>query len=136
MDVSKVRRYIEKYRYYSVILAELQDMIASTNPKTTATYGQLSGFGGGGISDETAEISIRRNALRVKAAKISRKLANITRLIEHSGLTEREKGVMWCIANSGNLQVHARRERIGKDNVYKIRDRALKKIADRLQNVQ
>lgn len=128
MTREKVIEIIQDYAYNNNRLLEIQERIDSICPKTTATYGNLAPSSGGGFSSKVENVGDRRVELERSAVEYKRKVAEIKRLINRSGLTEQEKALMWWIANNGKLQAYARRERIGKDNVYKIRDRAVDKI--------
>lgn len=137
MDGKEVISKLQNYTYSRERLAELQERLDSICPKVTTTYGNLAPSTGGGFSSKVEDMGNRIHDLKQKMRAHERKIAEVRRMIEHSGLDKREKGIMWWIANNGKLQAYARREHIGKDNVYKIRDRAVKKIiaAQELQNV-
>lgn len=129
MDKQAVIDKIQNYTYYSNRLKEIKEQIERAGyGKTTATYGNLAGGGGSGNSSKVESKGIKHYELDGKKLYYENKIAEIKRLIEHSGLDKREKALMWWIARNGKLQAYARRERIGKDNVYKIRDRAVNKI--------
>ena len=128
MTKNDVMQKIQSYTYYKARYKEVKERLASMSYKTTATYGNLAPSTGGGFTSKVETYGEKSYDLHKKERAIHSKLAEIVRLIERSGLTDREKGVMWWIAKNGKLQAYARREHIGKDNVYKIRDRAIGKI--------
>lgn len=129
MDKEKVLSTIQGYAYYAALLAEINERLESISYKTTATYGNLAPSAGGGLtSDKVADMGNRRHELTLQKERYKAKLAEVRHMIGHSGLTKQERGVMWWIARCGQLAAYARRENIGKDNVYKIRDRAVNKI--------
>lgn len=129
MDKEAVLNKLSNYSYYSARLEETRGQLKSICYKVTATYGNLAGSGGGGYSGSKVEdIGNRRIDLEMKMRKYKAHINEVYRMIEESGLDEREKRLMWWIANNGKLQAFARCEHIGKDNVYKIRDRAIEKI--------
>lgn len=128
MDAKKLVETIQDYSYCKARLKEVQDMLESIVPKVTATYGNLAPSMGSGFSSKVETQGNKLYDLHRKEKEYSCKIARITEYIENSGLTEREKLLMWWIARNGKLQAFARREHIGKDNVYKIRDRAVNKI--------
>lgn len=137
MDEKELISKITGYSYNMARLEEINEQLQSICIKITATYGNLAAASGGGFRSKVEDIGNRRYELKVKRAVYERKVLEVRRLIDDSGLDDREKGLMWWIANNGKLQAYARREHIGKDNVYKIRDRAVKKIiaANITQNV-
>ena len=128
MDAKKLLETIQDYSYCTARLKEVQDMIKSITPKVTATYGNLAPSMGSGFSSKVETQGNKLYDLHRKEREYSAKIDRITEYIEKSGLTEREKELMWWLARNGKLQPFARREHIGKDNVYKIRDRAVNKI--------
>lgn len=129
MDKEAVLRKLSSYSYYSARLEEAREQLKSICYKVTATYGNLAGSGGGGFSGSKVEdVGNRRIELEMKMRSYKAHINEVYSMIEESGLDEREKRLMWCIANNEKLQGFARREHIGKDNVYKIRDRAIEKI--------
>ena len=138
MDEKAVIGKIQCYTYYKARLAEVEEQLQSICIKLTPTYGNLAPTTGGTFNSKVENIGNRRHDLTQKIRAYKREVLKVQQLIENSGLDEREKGLMWWIANNGRLAAYARRERIGKDNVYKIRDRAVKKIiaAHTPQNVR
>lgn len=128
MDGKEIISKLQCYTYNSARLKELQEELQSICCKVTPTYGNLAPSTGGGFNSKVEDIGNRRHDLKKKMRVYELKIAEVRRLIEHSGLDEREKALMWWIAKNGKLQAFARREHIGKDNVYKIRDRAVRKI--------
>ena len=137
MTRQDVMQALESYKYHLARLLEIEKRIESIVPKVTATYGNVAGGGGGGVSNPVESQGVRISDLKRKAQKHKTEVHKVVRMIEHSELSKREKELMWWIARNGNLQAFARREHIGKDNVYKIRDSAVKKIiaANSPQNV-
>lgn len=119
---------IKSYSYNTARLLEIREKIKSLCCKTTPTYGNLAAASSNSFNSNVEKIGDKRFELTKKETEIKSKLNEVTSLIENSGLTDREKELMWWIARTGNLQAFARRNHIGKDNVYKIRDRAIKKM--------
>lgn len=138
MDKEAVLNKLSNYSYYSARLEETREQHKSICYKVTATYGNLAGSGGGGYGSKVEDMGNRRIDLERKMREYKAHVSEVYRMIEKSGLDEREKKLMWCIANNEKLQAFARREHIGKDNVYKIRDRAIEKIiaANKTRNVR
>lgn len=137
MTKQDVMQVIESYNYNIARLLEIEKRIESITPKVTATYGNVAGGRGSGVSNPVESQGVRISDLKRKAHKHKVEVQKVVRMIEHSGLSKREKELMWWLARNGKLQAFARREHIGKDNVYKIRDRAVNKIiaANSPQNV-
>lgn len=137
MTKQDVMQVIESYNYHLARLYEIERRIEGITPKVTATYGNVAGGRGSGVSNPVESQGVRISDLKRKANKHRVEVQKAVRMIENSGLCKTEKELMWWLARSGNLQAFARREHIGKDNVYKIRDRAVNKIiaANSPQNV-
>lgn len=137
MTKKDILEILQNYNYYNARLADIQEQIESMCFKVTATYGNLAPSVSGYPTNKVEKYGDKVYMLSKKEETIKRKIDIITKLIENSGLDEQEKGVIWWVAKNGKLQAYARRERIGKDNVYKIRDRALNKIiaANKTRNV-
>jgi DNA-binding CsgD family transcriptional regulator len=137
VDAEKVIELLKCYTYNKERLAEIQEQLDSICPKLTPTYGNLAPAFSGDNQSKVEKQGNRDIELEQRAKKYGRAVRLVTHMIEDSGLTDREKELMWWIANNGRLAAYARREHIGKDNVYKIRDRAVNKIlaAYKTQNV-
>lgn len=136
MEKKDVLQIIENYGYYSARLKDIEEQLQSIVEKVTPTYGNDTTVPSG-FNSKVENNALKRYELHRKELTYKKKMAEAKRLIECSGLDEREKGVMWWLARYGKLAAYARREHIGKDNVYKIRDRAIVKIiaANKPQNV-
>ena len=68
--------------------------------------------------------------LNRKLAKTRREIALIRNYINNSGLSDQEKRVIWVVAKNESLLQYARENGIQPSNIYKIRDRALKKMSE------
>ena len=119
---------IQNYSYYKARLKEVQEQLESMAYKVTATYGNLAAAASNSFTSKVETYGNKKYELHKKEAAIKANIAEIERYINCSGLDSKESALMWWIANNGRLAAYARREHIGKDNVYKIRDRAVKKI--------
>lgn len=120
---------ITNYNYYKAVKEELEGQLESIVCNITASYGDLAGCSGK-TTNKVEKMAIKRDNLKEKIQALEAKLEEIKSMIDKSGLDPTEKEVLWWAANNGKLAAYARRERIGKDNVYKIRDRAITKIAN------
>lgn len=123
---------IRSYSYYRARLNEVQEKLQTICCKTTATYGNLAPAFSKTFQSNVERIGSLRYELHKKQQEYGRKLIEIKTMIEKSGLDEREQELMWWLARNGNIQAFARRNHIGKDNVYKIKDRAIGKIASKI----
>ena len=128
MEHKKVVEKIRNYPYYKARLEEAQKQLESICIKLTPPYGNLAPSSGSTTSNSVEKLGIRRNEIKSRILDFQREIYKIRCMIESSGLTEQEKHLMWWIAKNGQLAAYARLNHIGKDNVYKIRDRAVDKI--------
>lgn len=137
MDRKEVLDKLQSYAYHRARLREARAQYISITYKTTPTYGNLAGASGGNNSSKVEDMGNRRIDLETKIKNHNAKVEEVRRMIQKSGLDDREKRLLWWLANNGKLQVFARREHIGKDNVYKMRDRAIDKViaAEKTRNV-
>ena len=124
----KLIEIIQSYTYYCARLYEVQKQLEKMSYKVTPTYGNESFGACSGNQNKLEDYSIKQYELHQKEKHFKSKIIYVKRLIEKSDLTETEKNIMWWIANNGKLAAYARKNHIGKDNVYKIRDKAVKKI--------
>lgn len=133
-------RILEKlgnYTYYATRLKETREKIDSLTYKTTPTYGLQPPAMTNAFNSKVENMGNTRYELRKKELMYERKVQEIVDMIEKSGLDKQEKELMWWMAKCGKLQAFRRIHRIGKYNVYKMRDKAIEKIiaAHKLQNV-
>lgn len=133
----RILNKIENYTYAITVKKELEEQLARITYKCTPTYGNV---GGGATGFKTSKVEtnvIHKDEIQRKINRKDAEIKEIENLINGSGLTEQEKEVLWCVAREEHLSSYARYYKIYLSNVYKIRDRALKKIAAALkpQNV-
>lgn len=126
--IQQIEKTIKSYTYHIHILEELKMQLASIVPKTTSNV-DAAPASSNGFRSKVEAMSIKRIELKAKIQNSEKTIARITKMIECSGLTDVEKGALWCIANNERLVQYARRNRIKQSQIYKIRDRALKKVA-------
>lgn len=124
--------YIGKYTYNKNRYDEITEQLEELTYRVTPTYGNLAPAMSNSFTSKVETMGIRQAELKSEQAKHKKVVDRITDMIERSGLNEHEKGVLWCIANCEKLQGYARYHRIQQSNVYKIRDRAVRKIDKRL----
>ena len=132
---SSERRMLEELKCYRVIkndIDSLRKRIESAEYRLTPSY-SVEGGGFGGLPGSKVEtLSIRRvdaeKELRHKEAIIRR----IDTAIECSGLNKREFELINHIVSGDSLSSFAARNNIYKSHIYKIRDRALRKMVEYL----
>lgn len=135
MTEQEILSKIKSYQYIAATKRELDDQLESVVYKITATYGDAAGGAAGGFSSKVERVAIKREKMLAKIRRKELEIREIKKLIECSGLNEQEQEILWTVARAGNLRRYARDNALCKSYVYKIRDKAVKKIAARLQNV-
>ena len=135
MTEQEILSTIKNYQYIDATRRELEEQLETIVYKVTATYGDAAGGTSSGFSSKVERVAINREKLLAKIRRKELELRRIKRLIESSGLDATEQAVLWTVAKCGNLRRYARDNKLCKSYVYKIRDRAVKKIASKLQNV-
>lgn len=133
MDIAQIEKTIKGYAYHKATLDELKMQLSSIVPKTTSNI-DAAPASSNGFRSKVEDLSIKRIELKLKIRKREYAIDCITKMIERSGLTDVEKGALWCMANNERLLQYARRNRIKQSQIYKIRDRALKKVARRYED--
>ena len=128
MTENEVVKVIKRWQFIEATKRELEEQLESIAYKTTATYGDTAG-GGGGFTSKVEDIAIKRQKLMQKIRMKEVEKKKIKSLIECSGLSDIEQAVLWEVAKCGNLRRFAQCNKICKSNIYKIRDRAIKKVA-------
>ena len=118
---------ISNYVYYHKELVDLEERLREKCFKMTASYG--------GVGHSTAIVNqvesycISRYKLKESIGKYKRKLALCDQLLELPVLTEREREILIACRDGRCLLEYSRANGVCKSYVYKIRDRAIKKIA-------
>ena len=119
---------IQSYNYIKATKEELEEQLQSIVYKSTQSYGELGGMAGGS-SSKVERHAMRKMELEDKISKAEAQLREIEGFISHKSLNQTEQEVLRCIADCEHLISYARYNKMCLSNVYKVRDRALKKIA-------
>lgn len=135
MTEKEILEKIQNYNYYVAVKTELEGQLESLVSKITAEYGETAG-GCGTFDSKVEKLAIKRERVESKIKALDYSMQVVKDLIENSGLEQTEKDVMWQVAKCESLISYARNQKLYKSYVYKIKDRALKKISLKLQNVR
>lgn len=135
MTEKEILSKIQSYNFYTAVKKELEGQLESLVCKITTEYGDASGVTGGNYESKVEKIAIKRDRVKSKIHAIDLLLQEIKDLIEHSGLDQLEQEILWRVAKCESLISYARNKKIYKSTVYKIRDRAIKMIYNKIQNV-
>ena len=112
---------------------ELTEQLKAISYKITASYGLNAGGGGGMPSSAIENLIIKRNRLQTEIANINAKIRAYNEAIA-TALTPLEREIVYEIIDGNKLSQYARRKGIYKSTVYKLRDKAIYKIAEYLKN--
>lgn len=128
MKEHEVVNTIRRWQFIEATKRELEEQLESISYKITANYGDAAG-GGGGFTSKVEKIALKRQNLMQKIRIKNIEQKKIRSLIECSGLSTIEQAVLWEVAKCGNLRRFAQCNDLCKSYVYKVRDRAIKKVA-------
>lgn len=134
MTENEIKRKIKSYRFVEATKNELQQQLEELTYKTTNTNNEEVPAMTNAVHSKVEKYVITKVEKEKKKNEKQKELDEIWDMIHRSGLNEDEVNVMWCIAQGESLASYARRSRIYKSNVYKIRNRALRKIRNKQQN--
>ena len=118
-------------RYDKRRLKVLYGRLKEITYKLTPTL-SLSGGGGGRPSNQIESLCVRRDEVKREINEIRTKAAMYEAAILTGGLTDRERDVIDAVITGHILTKYAQDSGIYRSNVYKIRDKALKKISREL----
>lgn len=126
-------RLLEQLKSYKLIqddVERLKERLASAGYSITAHYGLTAGGGGGSPTSKVENLTVRLMEAKAELHKKETVIAQIDYAIKTADLTKRERDLIVCTINGDSLSSYARRRNIYKSHVYKIRDRALRKMSD------
>lgn len=129
---SNEKQLLGQLKSYILILDDIEKLkedLARAGYTMTANYSfNGGGFGGfGGSKVET--LGVRRLDLERQLKRKVSIIEQIDDARENAGLSEREWVLIEHTIHGGSLSSYARKKNIYKSHVYKIRDRAVKKMA-------
>lgn len=134
MTEKELVRKIRSYSFIETIKNELQRQIDSLVYRTTSANSPENPAQTNTVSSKVETYVLDRLDLERKRDARQRELNEIWGLIHNSGLDAEEVEVLWCISQRESLAAYARSKRMYRSRVYKVRDRALKKVCAMLQN--
>jgi len=133
---SKERWLLEQLKNYHLLQSDMERLehrIRTMGYKMTANYGPMcgsGGFGGSKVESHSLRLTDTKQELESK-----RKIVEMLQdAIDHSGLNKRERNLVIATVNGFSLSAYARRENIYRSYVYKLRDRAIRKMAHHIWN--
>lgn len=129
---ARERELLQNLKDYMILKTDVESLtekLRSAEYKTTATYGNTGGSGGYGGS-KVESFSIRVMESRRELIRKRNLIDSIDMAIENAELSKREKELIVLTMGGLSLSSYARQKNIYKSHVYKIRDRALKKMVD------
>jgi len=118
---------ISNYAYYHKELVDLEERLQEKCFKMTASYGNVGHSTA--VVNQVESYCISRYKLKESIEKYKRKLALCDQFLELPALTDREREILVACRDGRCLLDYSRTNGVYKSYVYKIRDRAIKKIA-------
>lgn len=131
---SREKRLLEQLKNYKFIRADIErlsERLAAYNYSTTASYG-LTGGGSGQVVSKVEMLAIKTTETKRELEAKQATIQAIDDAMERAGLNERELKLIYFTMNGCSLSRYAKSVGVYKSHVYKIRDRALKKMANHI----
>ena len=112
-------------------IKELEEKIASKSYKITPSYGSVGSFGGGGRRTSQIETYVETMLELKDELDICKERLKVIQAVKDCGvLSEEESRLLEWLQLGGKLSDYAKDNGIYQSKVYKIRDKALKKVLD------
>lgn len=129
---AKEKWLLERLKNYELAandVRQLETRLKEIGYKVSATYGLNGGGGSGKTASKIESLILQRDELEREIQEERRILLSIKDAVNHAGLTARERELVICTVRGESLSSYARSRNIYKSSVYKIRDKALEKMA-------
>ena len=115
-------------------IKELEEKIAAKSFRLTPTYGSTGGSSGTPQVSKVERYVEEKMELEAELSKCRVRLTLVEYIRESGVLSEREYELIEWLQIGGRMSEYARQHGIYKSQVYKIRDNALRKVMDFVQN--
>ena len=124
----EVLQNLQNLIYYEERIELLESRLREITPKTTQTY-SLTGFSGGGtVSSQVENLCIQKESAIAELQELRKTVAEYYRALENCKLTQLEKTTLTATVQGVKMSKVAKREGLYKSYVYKVRDRAIRKL--------
>lgn len=115
-------------------ISELEEKIMSKSYRVTSVFGETSGGGGFSSYNKTEAYVFDKMALEEELERYKKNMDSVSSLLKSDKLTEEEHNLLEWITLGGELTKYADNNGIYRSNVYKKRDRLLKKAVKIIHN--
>jgi hypothetical protein len=128
---------IKSYLLIEEDVKKLSKRLKSSEYTLTPAYkSDGSGFSGFSKNSKVENLATKRLEIQRQLNEKIFWLRKIDDAIEKAGLTKKERDLIECTIKGWSLSSYARQKNIYKSHVYKIRDRALKKMVKWIDNTK
>lgn len=130
LEIEKdITYFLIDWKYYLNQLHRLQESLSTCTVKLTTVY-EENKASGGMVSSSVERCVIKRAKIEEEIKNILDAMELYITAINHAGLTQTEKDIIKCLMNRKKLLKYAKEKNIYHSNVYKIKERAVRKIAE------
>ena len=129
-----VLNYLREYDFIRREIERLRERANETQYRITPSYTASGGSSSGWKNSKVENMAIKSIDLQEQRRRIETSFATINKAIANTMLSEKERAVINHIIQGGSLSAYAREKGIYKSYVYKIRDNAVRKIADYIKH--
>lgn len=132
-EENRLYETIKDFVYIRNRIADIRLRLAECSYKVTTSY-SLTGGCSGGFTSKVENAAIKELRLRGELEALMKEEADVTDALRNGGLTRREYGLVEGMMCGYSLAEYGRMNGLYISHVYKIRDKALRKMAVYLQN--
>ena len=126
-------RLLQSHRYNKARLEETTERLLSSSHKITPSYSNTGGGGSGGRYSKVESFAEKTEKLKAAIREYRRDVQAVETALACPELSKRELKVLNWIADGWRLSTLAMAEYVYISQIYKIRDRALKKASRHLE---
>lgn len=115
-------------------IKELEFRLSECSYKLTTSYSLTGGSGSGCHASKLEDYALREMELLDELQALKARERIVKNAVQNGGLNSTERKLAECLMDGYTLAAFARRNGFYKSSVYKIRDKALKKVALYIKN--
>lgn len=128
---SREKDLLEQLKNYQLVKNDIERLtkrLQSAGYSMTAQYGLAPGGHSGEVSSKVERLAMKLHEIKQELEQKLKLLAVLDDAIRNAGLNKRERDLIECTVSGFSLSAYARQHNIYKSHVFKIRDKALKKM--------
>lgn len=132
MTEQELHSLLRKQPRIRIALAAVKERLACMEYKITPSYESTGGGRSSGVKSKVEDFVTKMGRDRKTVEQLERQLAIIELALNCPQLTKHEQGVLICVTENRKLAAYAKQEGIYASNVYKLRDKALRKAVNHI----